>query len=104
VQFQIDGQGRLEDLEVQFDVLVDAPELVHAFLQAGRDGRIPRLDDVPGVCLRSGLTDKQHVVDNVVDEVQVALYVVAINVDLGGFPEEPLELGKSHYRRDSSSC
>src|ERR1700761_3257857 len=96
VQRRSGGQG-LQDAP-ELNLLVEAPELVHALLQPLGDGEVPGIDDVTDVRLRGGLGDDQQVVDHLVDEVEVVLHVVAVDADLGGGPEEPLELRESHNR------
>jgi len=49
-------------------------------MQSFGDRHIPRLDDVPGVRLRGGLSDQEQVVDLLIDEVAVALEVVLVDV------------------------
>src|ERR1700761_1493005 len=96
VQRRSGGQG-LQDAP-ELNLLVEAPELVHALLQPLGDGEVPGIDDVTDVRLRGGLGDDQQVVDHLVDEVEVVLHVVAVDADLGGGPEEPLALRESHHR------
>ncbi len=79
----IRGSGRGQGLEdwPQFDLLFEPLEGVHALLEALGDRQVPRLDDVADVGLRGGLADDQQVVERVVDEIEVALDVVAVDVD-----------------------
>src|SRR5580692_5594446 len=82
----------------ELDLLIDAPERVRALLQAFGYRQVPGLDDVAEVGPRGGLPYQQQVINRVVDEIEVALDVVAVDADAARGAEEALELGKPHHR------
>src|SRR5258708_7900987 len=52
-------RSEMVEYRLQFDLLVDLPEFVDAFLQTLGDRQIERLDDDPAICLGRGPAPKQ---------------------------------------------